>query len=169
MADSSKTYFAAIETTLQSALCLRSFPSQVVERHNKPEVEARMSKELILTPVTIARDANQQVYIEPSINSTRISIKIKQIDTLESVLVDRFTRALALRAEEFMILRRKAVEGYSISFLITNQHMETYKKEELVEFFLQFLKEIDQEISSMKLNVNARASVVANVYLTTFF
>jgi actin related protein 2/3 complex subunit 4 len=128
-----------------------------------------MSKELLLTPVVIARDANQQVLIEPSINSTRISIKIKQVDQLEAVLVDRFTRALALRAEEFMILRRKAVDGYSVSFLITHQHIETYKKDELVEFFVMFLKEIDAEIASMKLNVNARASVVANVYLTTFF
>lgn len=128
-----------------------------------------MSKELLLTPVVIARDANQQVLIEPSINSTRISVKIKQIDNLETVLVDRFTRALALRAEEFMILRRKPVEGYSISFLITHSHIETYKKEELVDFFTLFLKEIDAEIAGMKLNVNARASVVANVYLTTFF
>lgn len=128
-----------------------------------------MSKELLLNPVTIARDANQQVLIEPSINSTRISIKIKQIDNLETVLVDRFTRALMLRAEDFMILRRKPVEGYSISFLITHQHMETYKKAELVEFFTHFLKEIDAEVSTMKLNVNARASVVAGVYLTQFF
>eukprot|EP00461_Guttulinopsis_vulgaris_P000174 UN00174 len=169
MADSSKPYFQAIESTLNSALCLRNFPSQVVERHNKPEVEARMSKELILNPVVLARDQNQQVLIEPSINSTRISIKIKQIDNLETILVDRFTRALMLRAEEFMILRRKPVDGYSISFLITHQHMETYKKEELIEFFIDFLKTIDAEVSSMKLNVNARAGVVAGVYLTQFF
>lgn len=139
-----------------------------MERHNKPEVEARMSKELILTPVVLARDQLQQVLIEPSINSTRISVKIKQIDQLETILVDRFTRALMLRAEDFVILRRKAVEGYSISFLVTHQHMETYKKQELIEFFVDFLKTIDAEVSSMKLNVNARASVVAGVYLNQF-
>lgn len=40
-ADSAKTYFNAIEATLNAALCVRNFPSQVVERHNKPEIEAR--------------------------------------------------------------------------------------------------------------------------------
>lgn len=34
-------YLKAIRTTLEAALCLRNFASQVVERHNKPEVEAR--------------------------------------------------------------------------------------------------------------------------------
>lgn len=34
-------YLAAIRNSLDSALCLRNFPSQVIERHNKPEVELR--------------------------------------------------------------------------------------------------------------------------------
>lgn len=34
-------YLSAIRSSLDSALCLRNFPSQVVERHNKPEVELR--------------------------------------------------------------------------------------------------------------------------------
>lgn len=34
-------YLTAIRHSLDSALCLRNFPSQVVERHNKPEVELR--------------------------------------------------------------------------------------------------------------------------------
>lgn len=84
-ADSHKNYLTAIETTLQAALCLRNFPSQVVERHNKPEVEAQMSKEVILQPLVIARDQDQKCMIEPSINSIRVSIKIKQSDALEKV------------------------------------------------------------------------------------
>eukprot|EP00933_Yihiella_yeosuensis_P050815 TRINITY_DN48610_c0_g1_i1.p2 TRINITY_DN48610_c0_g1~~TRINITY_DN48610_c0_g1_i1.p2 ORF type:complete len:177 (+),score=44.40 TRINITY_DN48610_c0_g1_i1:23-532(+) len=169
MADSLKNYIGAIEATLQAALCLRNFPSQVVERHNKPEVEANMSKELILNPIVIARDTTQQCLIEPSINSIRVSIRIKQNDSLESVLVDKFTRALALRADDFIVLRRKPVEGYNISFLITNFHLELMKKDELVAFIIHFMKEIDAEIATMKLNVNARAAVVANVYLQQFF
>ena len=34
-----KPYLNCIRTTLDAALCLRNFPSQTVERHNKPEVE----------------------------------------------------------------------------------------------------------------------------------
>jgi hypothetical protein len=31
----------AVRATLTAAMCLENFPSQVVERHNKPEIEAR--------------------------------------------------------------------------------------------------------------------------------
>lgn len=36
-----RPYLNAVRATLQAALCLENFSSQVVERHNKPEVEVR--------------------------------------------------------------------------------------------------------------------------------
>ncbi len=36
-----RPYLNAVRDTLQAALCLENFSSQVVERHNKPEVEVR--------------------------------------------------------------------------------------------------------------------------------
>ena len=36
----------------------------------------------------------------------------------------RFTRFLMLRADNFVIMRRKAMEGYDISFLLTNFNLE---------------------------------------------
>ena len=36
-----KPYLNAVRHTLTAAMCLESFSSQVVERHNKPEVEVR--------------------------------------------------------------------------------------------------------------------------------
>ena len=36
-----KPYLNAVRSTLTAALCLENFESQVVERHNKPEVEVR--------------------------------------------------------------------------------------------------------------------------------
>ena len=36
-----KPYLDAVEKTLQAAACVRNFPSQTVERHNKPEVEMK--------------------------------------------------------------------------------------------------------------------------------
>lgn len=48
--------------------------------------------------------------IEPSINSVRISIKIKQADEIENILVHKFTRFLTQRAEAFFILRRKPIK-----------------------------------------------------------
>lgn len=71
------------------------------------------------------------------------------------------------RAEPFVILRRKPVPGYDISFLITNAHSETMLKHKLVDFIIQFMEEVDKEISEMKLSLNARARIVAESYLST--
>ena len=57
----------------------------------------------------IARNENEQVLIEPSINSIRISIKIKQADDIERILAHKLTRFFTGRAESFVILRRKPV------------------------------------------------------------
>jgi len=168
MAQSLATYLKAIRATLEAALCIRNFASQVVERHNKPEVEARMSKELLLQPVVVARNEGEKCLIEGSINSVRISINIKQSDEMERVLVDRFSRFLAQRAEDFVILRRAPVKGYDVSFLITNFHTEDMRKDRLVDFIIQFMEDINSEISAMKLAVNSRARVVANTFLKQF-
>ena len=63
-----------------------------------------------MNPLTIARNENEKVLIEPSINSVRVSIRIKQADEIEHVLVHKFTRFLTQRAESFFILRRKPVK-----------------------------------------------------------
>ena len=57
------------------------------------------------------------------------------------------------------------MQGYDISFLITNFHTEQMLKHKLVDFIIQFMEEIDKEISEMKLSVNARARIVAEEFL----
>ena len=158
----------AIQKTLTAAICIRNFPSQSVERHNKPEVEVRLNKELLLNPVVIARTEQERCLIEPSINSVRVSIKIKQQDEIETILCHKFTRFLMQRAEQFVIMRRKAIEGYDISFLITNANVENMWKHKLIDFIIQFMEDIDKEISGMKLAINARARVVASEYMKQF-
>ena len=59
------------------------------------------------------------------------------------------------------------VEGYDISFLITNFHTEAMLKHKLVDFIIQFMEEVDSEISEMKLFLNVRARYVAEGYLAT--
>jgi hypothetical protein len=46
-----------------------------------------------------------------------------------------------------------AAQGYDISFLITNFHTEEMLKHKLVDFIIQFMEEVDKEISEMKLFV----------------
>lgn len=75
---------------------------------------------------------------------------------------------LAQRAENFVVLRRKPVKGYDISFLITNFHTESMYKNKLVDFIIQFMEDVDAEIKDMKLEVNQRANFVSQSYLKTF-
>ncbi|KAG8192720.1 hypothetical protein JTE90_009743 [Oedothorax gibbosus] len=163
-----RPYLTAVRHTLTAAMCLENFSSQVVERHNKPEVEVRSGKELLLTPVVISRNEKEKVLIEGSINSLRISISIKQADEIEKILCHKFMRFMMMRAENFVVLRRKPVEGYDISFLITNFHTEQMFKHKLVDFVINFMEEIDKEISEMKLALNARARICAEEFLKRF-
>lgn len=116
----------------------------------------------------MCRNESERVLIEPAINSIRVSIRIKQSDEIEEILVDKFTRFLTKRAENFLILRRVPIEGYDISFLLTNYHQEVMMKQKLVDFIIEFMEDVDKEISEMKLFLNARARFVAEAYLNVF-
>ncbi len=190
-----RPYLSCVRHTLEAAVCLVNFNSQVVERHNKPEIEVRSSKELILNPVVISRNEKEKVLIESSINSVRISICIKQSDEIEKILAHKFTRFMMQRADNFVILRRKPVtnspkpvvnnnsinnnndinnsnslesSGYDISFLITNFHTESMYRYKIIDFIIHFMEEIDKEINEMKLAINARARITAEEFLKKF-
>ncbi|KAL5188111.1 Actin-related protein 2/3 complex subunit 4 [Glycine soja] len=140
MASTLRLYLTCIRNTLEAAMCLQNFPCQEVERHNKPEVELKTSPELLLNPVLICRNEAEKCLIETSINSLRISLKVKQADELENILTKKFLRFLSMRAEAFQVLRRKPVQGYDISFLITNYHCEEMQKHKLIDFIVQFME-----------------------------
>jgi actin related protein 2/3 complex subunit 4 len=128
----------------------------------------KSSKELVLNPVIISRNEKERVLIETSVNSVRVSISIKQADEIEKILCHKFTRFMMMRAENFIILRRKPIEGYDISFLITNFHTEQMYKHKLVDFVIHFMEEVDKEISELKLSVNSRARICAEEFLKRF-
>lgn len=61
---------------------------------------------------------------------------------------------MALRADKFEILRKKPAHAdFDFSFLIADEHLLKFKKEELINFLLEFIQGIDKEISEMKLSV----------------
>ena len=72
-------------------------------------IQYSVTKEALLTPVVISRNENEKVLIEGSINSLRVSIKIKQADEIERILCHKLTRFLMMRAESFVVLRRKPI------------------------------------------------------------
>ncbi|KAG0326387.1 Actin- protein 2/3 complex subunit 4 [Dissophora globulifera] len=165
MSNTLRPYLAAVRQTLTASMCLENFSSQVAERHNKPEVEASASREVMLNPLVVSRNDKEKVLIETSVNSMRISIAIKQADDMERILAHMFTRFFMQRAESFIILRRKPIQGYDISFLVTNAHTEQMYKHKLVDFIIDFMEVVDSEISKTKISMNERARIVAESFL----
>ena len=144
---------------------MRYFPSQVVERQVHPEVEFQDNGSLLNEPIVIAKSEHECCLIESSINSVRVSIKIKKGMEIEHLLVRMLERFMSLRADRFEIFRKKpAHEGYDFSFLISAQHLLTYRKEELVNFILEFVAGIDKEINELKLDVINSARFAANFF-----
>lgn len=88
----------------------------------------------MLTPLVISRSENERVLIESSVNSIRISLKIKKVnvtcfilinrfivsltvcgiffkaDDIERILSHKFNRFMMMRAEGFIILRKVPVK-----------------------------------------------------------
>mmetsp|Transcript_3531 Transcript_3531/g.5445 ORF Transcript_3531/g.5445 Transcript_3531/m.5445 type:complete len:130 (+) Transcript_3531:128-517(+) len=127
-----------------------------------------MTSSALLRPITIARDENEKCFIEPSVNSVRISVKIKQSDDTEIMLCRKFAGFFTQRADTFFVLRREPIDGYDVSFLITNEHFESLTKDALINFVIQFIEDIDREIKDMKLALNTRVRGAALAYMTQF-
>jgi len=163
-----KPYLDCVKATLQAALCVENFASQIVERHNKPEIEVGVSRELLLNPIVIHRSEHEYIMIETAVNSVRVSVKVKQIDEMDTILASKFSRFLMQRADNFVILRRKPMPGYDVSFLLTNFNLEAMWKHKLIDFVVQFMEEVDSEISQMKITVNERARTVGYQFLKEF-
>ena len=60
------------------------------------------------------------------------------------------------------------LQGYHVSFLITNKHMESMYKEKILDFVQAFLVDIGRDISSLKIAVNARARLIATTFKKGF-
>ena len=84
-----------------------------------------MPEVILSTPFSFGRSVISKLLI---VVFSRVSIAVKQADEIEKILCHKFMRFMMMRAENFIILRRKPIEGYDISFLITNFHTEAMFK-----------------------------------------
>ena len=141
MATSHQNYLKSIRDALDASLCLRFLPSQEVERQSHPEIEFGESPKLIMNSLIIAKNEQEACLIEGSVNSCRISFSIKKNEMVEVLLSHMLQRFFALRADRFKIFRKKCAypDKYDFSFLITEDHLQKYKKEELINFILEFI------------------------------
>ena len=165
MTQTQQNYLRDIRMHLEPVLNLRYFPSQMIERQVHPEVEFQDNASLLCEPIKIVKSDQESCLIEASINSVRVSIRIKKGMEIEVLLSRMLERFMALRADRFEIFRKKpAHEGYDFSFLISAQHLLVYRKEELVNFVLEFVAGIDKEINELKLDVINSARFAANFF-----
>ena len=164
MVDSYKPYLTIIRDSLEQALCLKNFPSQLYEKINRPQVEVRESLELINKPIIISRNESEKVEIETSINSVRVNVAVKKYQEIDKLIVDIYSKYLMNRANQLNVLRKVAKPGYDISFLITNFTLENYKKEDIIDFIVEFIQDFTKEVTEMKMTVNSQ-SRFATTYL----
>ena len=164
MVDTTKPYLNLIKETLSYALNLRNMPSLKYEKINRPEVEVEESKELLMKPVYITKNEKEKVEIEASINSVRLNLKTNKVD-IENLLVEIYSKFLMNRTDRLNLLRKVPKPGYDVSFLITNFHLENYSKEELVEFIIDFITNLDNDIIEMRMIVNSQLRMASNHFL----
>jgi actin related protein 2/3 complex subunit 4 len=72
------------------------------------------------------------------------------------------------RAEDFHVVRRVPLENFSFSFLITKKHVDCFSKRKKIDWILDFMVEVDSEISSLKIFQNARGRAIAIEYMKLF-
>ena len=162
MAQALTNYLKVIRDTLDSVLNLRYFPSELVERQTHPEVEFQDNAKLLMKPLLISKSEQEKCLVEAIINSVRVSIAIKKNQEIEILLTHMLERFFSLRADKFQIMRKKpAFEEYDFSFLITDEHLVKYKKEEMINFILEFIQGIDKEINDMKLAIINQTRIAA--------
>ena len=167
MVESYKPYLTIIRDTLEQALCLRNFPSQLYEKINRPQVEVKENLELTSKPVIISRNESEKVEIETSINSVRVNVAVKKYQEIDKLVVGIYSNYLMNRANQLNVLRKVAKEGFDISFLITNFTLENYKKEDIIDFIIEFIQDFTKEVTDMKMTVNSQ-SRFATTYLMEY-
>jgi hypothetical protein len=111
--------------------------------------------------------------IESTSNSVRVSFLFKQQwseNPLEVSILFQWLRFLQQQAEDYGILRRKPVEGYSITFLICNHHLARHRHDsiDVLDTILSFCALLDKECSDIKIQVNAEARHVATEFFKAF-
>lgn len=127
---------------------------------------------LVTNESTTTARTRESCLIESTSNSVRISFLFKaqaraKADPLEASIVFQWMRFLMVQ-EQHPLLRKEPIEGYSVSFLVTNKHLTIYGQEKIQDSILGFCANIDRECSDIKLQVNAQARYVTTEFLKAF-
>ncbi|KAG7365318.1 ARP2/3 complex subunit (ARPC4) domain containing protein [Nitzschia inconspicua] len=136
-------------------------------------VEARQRVPTFRSAKATTATPSERCLIESSHNSVRVSFLFKQqimaqSDPLEASILFQWMRFLQQQAEDYQILRRKPLDGYSMSFLILSKHLQEYSKEDIEDWIVNFCAVMDKECSDIKLRVNAEARYGTTEFFKAF-
>lgn len=155
-------YSHDLSEVLYKGMCIQDFPCQEAERHNKPEVEFGTCSELLLPAVTVARQCGDMCCVEPSINSCRVSFRFRDGDMLDRALAVSFYRYLGLKAEDLPVLRRKPIDKFHVSFLVTYSILKYHSVRTVVQFLVSFARDTPAFLRELKLCVNQHTRGLAS-------
>lgn len=115
------------------------------------------------------RSKGEGVYIESSINSLRMSFLFRKSDEISSILANKILKFIQLRAESFIIVRRKPILGWDFTFLVTLHHLRNiFQRELLINFIIDFIDDIARFIAEQSLVLNIRGKAIAREWLSEF-
>ena len=106
-------------------------------------------------------DLTLRCEFQTSVNSARVSFKLRAQDALEALLQKQSLRFLMLRADDMQIIRRVPLPGYDVTFLVTDRHLRRFFADKLIGFIVKVMQDL-LNISTLKLAAQARGRALAS-------
>ncbi|KAJ1608703.1 putative actin related protein 2/3 complex subunit 4 [Cryptosporidium canis] len=181
-------YLRRLFNALNREICLFSLPLNLPCMYSVPLIEQEyLHKNPLKTPncdiydstknffnkdkldlvksLYVYRHSREFCYIESCIDSVRVSLKFYLKCEFERKLFNQLTIFMKKNSDYLQLVRKKSIEGFDISFLITNHILNHYNsasinenkynhrmgKYDVIHFILKFIVDIDRQIQDKML------------------
>ncbi|TRY52513.1 Actin-related protein 2/3 complex subunit 4 [Cryptosporidium tyzzeri] len=127
----------------------------------------RNNKVELIKSLYVYRHSKEFCYIESCIDSVRVNLKFYFKCEFERRLFNQLTIFMKKNSDYLQLVRKKSIEGFDISFLITNHILNSYNnkicitnksnydgqmgKYDVIHFILKFVVDIDRQIQDKML------------------
>ncbi|OII74289.1 actin-related complex protein [Cryptosporidium ubiquitum] len=178
-------YLRRLFNTLNREICLFYLPLNLPCMHSVPFIEQeyliknlsnsnyngisdsnkslfnRDNKVDLVKSLYVYRHSKEFCYVESCIDSVRVSLKFYFKCEFERRLFNQLTIFMKKNSDYLQLVRKESIKGFDISFLITNQILNSYNnkicikknnscnqmgKYDVIHFILKFVVNIDRQI-----------------------
>lgn len=197
-------YLRRLFNTLNREICLFYLPLNLPCMHSVPFIEQehliknlsnanyddisdsnknlfnRNNKVDLIKSLYVYRHSKEFCYVESCIDSVRVSLKFYFKCEFERRLFNQLTVFMKKNSDYLQLVRKKSIEGFDISFLITDQILNSYNnricinknnscnrmgKYDVIHFILKFVVDIDRQIQDKML----QSTYFSRYYIRKFF